>query len=107
MQRMFLLTAVLFLAGCATVNVPGNTTADPRLKGDIANMINTIERAQVPGCSHGVVDTKVIGVEGTTVKEEWTVASCGKNIVYPVELTPDPKGGSYFGVTTPARDARK
>ena len=107
-QIIHFLLPVLFV-GCATIsamNVPGNTVANNQLKGDIIHMISIIERAQAPGCSYKIVDTKTVGMEGNTVKEEWTVESCGKKIIYPVELTPDPRGGTYFGVKTPEKGAR-
>ena len=105
MKKLLSVFGMIVLSGCAAfmVNVPGQTSASPRLKSDIANTINMIERAQAPGCSSKIVDTKVTGTTGDTVHEDWIVESCGKQIIYPVELTPDPKGGSYFGVTTPKR----
>ena len=110
MNKIFkvLLGAVL-LSGCVSMsamNVPGETKASLTLKTDILNMINMIENAQAPRCSHKLVDTKFVGMDGDTVNEEWIVESCGKNIVYPVQLTPDPAGGAYFGVTTPGKGAR-
>lgn len=110
MGRVLSLTVLaIFLAGCATMqaaNVPGQTSASLTLKADILRMINMIENAQAPGCSHKIVDTKIVGMVGNSVNEEWTVESCGKNIVYPVTLTPDPNGGTYFGVKTPEKGAR-
>ena len=88
------------------MNVPGDTTASLKLKSDIVGMISMVEKAQAPGCGYSIVDTKVIGMKGNTVKEEWIVKSCGKEILYPVELTPDPNGGTYFGVKTPDKGIR-
>ena len=100
------LLAILSLCGCATSaildpNIPGRTSADTVLRADVSRMINFIEKSQAPRCSYKIVDTKVVGVEGTTVREEWIVESCGNIIVYPVILIPDPRGGSYYKVTTP------
>ncbi|MFA5059651.1 MAG: hypothetical protein WC676_03395 [Candidatus Omnitrophota bacterium] len=109
-MRLFVILPVLILSGCATANVaniPGNTQANNRLKADIVNMINMVERAQAPHCRYQIIDTKVTGVVGDTVTEEWTVESCGKNIIYPVELTPDPKGGTFFGIQTPDKKDRE
>lgn len=94
----------LSVAGCGTIGaatLPGQTTASLQLKADILRMIDMIEKAN--GCSYHVLDTKVIGIENGAVKEEWIVESCGKKIIYPVELTPDPSGGTYFRVSTPNR----
>ena len=101
-KMVSLIFFMVFACGCATV-IPGQTSASPRLKGDILGTINMIESSQAPGCSHKVVDTKAVGMDGDTVKEEWIVESCGKPVVYPVELTSDPNGGAYFRVTTPGK----
>ncbi|OGX33613.1 MAG: hypothetical protein A2787_00500 [Omnitrophica WOR_2 bacterium RIFCSPHIGHO2_01_FULL_48_9] len=109
MRKRLLLPFFILLTGCATMqatNIPGQTSASLTLKADILNMINMIENAQAPGCSHKVVDTKFIGTTGNSVNEEWIVESCGKQISYPVTLTPDPKGGTYFGVKTPEKGVR-
>ena len=100
---------IVLLSGCATIgamSIPGETIASLMLKADVLNMINMIENAQAPGCSHKVVDTKFVSMDGDTVNEEWIVKSCGKRIVYPVTFTPDPKGGTYFGVKTPSKGER-
>ncbi|HBR15755.1 MAG TPA: hypothetical protein DD723_09515 [Candidatus Omnitrophica bacterium] len=95
------------LTGCATMSVPGQTSASPRLKADVVNMINMIEKAQAPRCSFKIADTVFDRVEGDSVFENWIVESCGKEIVYPVKLTPDPSGGTYFGVMSPVREQLK
>ena len=103
---LYMLFIVIGLSVCATVgamNVPGQTAASLTLKADILKMINMIENAQAPHCSHKVVDTRAGHIVGNSLIEEWVVESCGKQIVYPVTITPDPKGGSYFGVQTPAK----
>ncbi len=110
MNRLFLWVGLFFLCGCATmsaVSVPGNTTASLTLRADISKMINMVENAQAPGCSHKIVDTKIVGTEGDAVNEEWIVESCGKNVVYPVKLIPDPSGGTYFSVLTPGKGRAK
>ncbi len=101
-----LLSLITFIAGCATpavpnFNIPGQSSADAVLRADVSRMINFIEKSQAPRCSYKIVDTRVVGVEDTTVKEEWVVESCGQVIVYPVMLIPDPRGGSYYKVITP------
>ncbi len=109
MKKMALFIFPMLFIGCATINamsVPGNTAANNQLKGDIIRMINMVERAQAPKCSYKIVDTKIVGMEGNTVKEEWTIESCDKKIIYPVELTPDPRGGTNFGIKTPEKGAR-
>lgn len=97
-----ILTIGLLFSGCATMIIPGQTQADSRLKADIIGMINMLESAQARGCSHKIVDTKMAGMDGVTVLEEWIVNSCGKDVVYNIKLTPDPKGGTIFGVQSPA-----
>ncbi len=109
-QFLPLLFLIGYLAGCTTLlgpSVPGNTSADSTLRADVARMINVLERSQAPKCKHKIVDTRVVGIEGSTVKEEWVIESCGQLVVYPVSLTPDPKGGSYFGVSSPDRALEK
>lgn len=101
-----LLSLITFITGCATTavpdfNVPGKSSADAVLRADVSKMINFIEKSQAPRCRYKIIDTRVVGVEGTTVKEEWVVESCGQVIVYPVALIPDPRGGSYYKVITP------
>jgi hypothetical protein len=101
-----LLSLITFVTGCATsavpsFNVPGQSSADTVLRADVSKMINFIEKSQAPRCSYKIIDTKVVGVDDTTVKEEWIVESCGQIIVYPVMLIPDPRGGSYYKVITP------
>ncbi len=103
---LFIILVSSCLCGCSAMFVPGSTTASLTLKNDILGMINMIERSYAPGCFSRVVDTRVVGTEGNTVKEEWVVKSCGSEVIYPVEMTPDPKGGTYFGVKTPDKDAR-
>jgi len=107
MRSFFLLVVFCFFAcGCATMNVPGQTSASPRLRADIVNMIRMIENAQAPGCSFSIVNTSLGRKVGDSIVEDWTIESCGKEIVYPVTMTPDPKGGTYFGVTTPTKEER-
>lgn len=99
----FIITA-LIISGCVTmsaISVPGQTSASLQLKADIINMINILERTQ--GCSYKIVDTKFVKIEGDTVYEDWVVNSCGKDIVYEVKLTPDPRGGTMFGVKSPEK----
>lgn len=99
----FVVTA-LILSGCVTMsamNVPGQTSADLRLKGDILNIINILEQAQ--GCLYKIVDTKFVKIEDSTVHEDWVVNSCGKDVIYEVKLTPDSRGGTMFGVRSPER----
>lgn len=99
----FIITG-LIVSGCVTMsamNVPGQTSANLQLKADIINMINILERAQ--GCSYEIADTKFVKTEGGTVYEDWVVHSCGKDVVYEVKLTPDPGGGTMFGVRSPKK----
>lgn len=89
--------------GCTTVNVPGTTLANNTLKGDIVRIINMIENAQAPNCGHKIINTKFIRQDGKDYYEEWIVSSCGKEIIYPVKLTPSMGGGTDFVVSTPSK----
>ena|SRR6185503_14193132 len=100
---LFVLAFSLMSFSAIAAPIPGETVADKRLKKDISNMIYTIERAQAPKCKGKIVDTKTSPLEDGSVKEDWIVESCGNNLTYEVTITPDPKGGAYFGVMTPKR----
>jgi hypothetical protein len=98
------MAGIAILSGCATISaskIPGNSIASNKLKADVINMINMVERAQAPGCQYSIIDTKFVGKEGETFFEEWTVLSCDKRIIYPVKFRPSPEGGTDFAVTTP------
>lgn len=106
MKNLVRMLPLLLLAACATVNIPGNSVANPTLKSDIARMINLIENAQASGCHHQFIEAKYVGQEGNVYFEEWKVLSCGKEIIYPVKLTPSPQGGTDFSIKTPEKAAR-
>lgn len=96
----------LLLFGCATVrpiNLPGNTVTSPQLRTDIIHMIDIIEKAQNPGCSYKIIDTKVVAKEENTIWEDWIIQSCSKNIVYSIRLTPSPRGGTDFSIKAPGK----
>ncbi len=100
----------MVLIGCATMmaaSVPGETMASNTLKADILRMINIFQKANAPGCSYKVINTKFAGKEDNSIREDWTVLSCGKEVIYPVRLIPDPSGGTYFSVSTPEAYIKK
>jgi len=97
---------ILFLAasllGCAAVQVPGETKANPVLKKDVADMIKQFELAY-HRCSTlklTVTDTKVVvPFDGKQSKEKWNILSCnGENHSYEVTFTVPPRGGTDFGI---------
>ena len=99
--------AFLSLLAAAEAAVPGKTVADEVLQKDIAKMIGDVQTAMAPQCDHEIIDTRVKTVfelpSGLlTVMEEWVVKSCGKEIVYPVELKESEGGGVDFTVTSPS-----
>jgi uncharacterized protein YceK len=109
-KLIWLLVLGIILSGCAMIgpiSIPGETSASYTLKADIMHMIHIMQNAYAKGCSYKVIDTKVVGKEGDSILEEWTVLSCGKTVIYPIKLTPSPKGGTYFSVSTPQAYIKK
>ncbi len=95
---VFLLVAI---TGCAT---PGETRADYTLQGSVQSMINANEIAHRHPFGGRVVDTKVLSEDAGTITEAWHVKRGGKIVIYTVELTPSPEGGTDFRVTLPEED---
>jgi len=96
----FLFTATL-LFGCVTVQVPGETRADPVLKRSVTDLIKQLELAY--RCSTiklTVTDTKVtMPFDGKQSQEKWDILSCnGENHSYEVSFRPSPGGGTDFGI---------
>lgn len=87
--------------GCAAVEVPGETKANPVLKADVADALKQWELAY--GCSTlwlKVVDTKVVApFDGHKSVEKWSVQSCnGELHSYEVSFMPTPDGGTDYGI---------
>ena len=87
--------------GCAAVEVPGATTADPSLKEDVTDALKQFELNY--GCSTlwlTVTNTELVSpFDGHSSKEKWTVQSCNGEVhAYEVTLTPAPGGGTDFGI---------
>ncbi len=95
---VFLLVAI---TGCAT---PGETRADYILQGSIQCVINANEIAQRHPFGGRVVDTKVLSEDAGTITEAWHVKRGAKIVIYTVEFTPSPQGGTDIRVAIPEED---
>ena len=98
---VFLVTAI---TGCAT---PGETRAGYILQGDVQNIINANEIAHRHPFGGRVVDTKVLSEDAGTITEAWHVKRGAKIVIYTVEFTPSPQGGTDFRVTLPEEDRKQ
>ena len=105
MKRCIRALAFIFLVaaitGCAT---PGDTSAGYVLQGDVQSMINANEIAQGHPFGARVVDTKVLSEDAGTITEAWHVKRGAKIVIYTVELTPSPRGGTDIRVHLPEED---
>jgi hypothetical protein len=98
---VFLLFMATILFGCAAVQVPGETKADPVLKKTVTDQLKQWELAY--HCSTlklKVTDTKVTTpFDGKQAQEKWNVLSCnGENHSYEVNYTVSPRGGTDVGI---------
>ena len=101
MHGLFVLLLGASLLGCAAVEVPGETKADPALKASTADILKQLELAY--RCStlkltvSGTTVTKPF--DGTKSQEKWDVLSCnGETHSYEVNFTPSPRGGTQIGI---------
>jgi hypothetical protein len=87
--------------GCAAVDVPGESKADPALKEDVADALKQWELGY--GCSTlwlSVVDTRLVAAfDGRRSVEKWIVQSCNGEVhAYEVSLMPTADGGTDIGI---------
>jgi len=97
---------LFFFSAAAQAAVPGKTVADEVLQRDVVKRIAEIQAALALQCDYAVTDTRAKSVfeqpsGRLIVLEEWVVVTCGKKIVYEVELKENPTGGVDFTVRTP------
>ena len=121
MKRMlnkFLLLTILLIpvAGCVTMQLPGETIANSKLQYDTLSLVINVDRmiSMQKGkeeCMYRkIVNTVVIekpkdvrmesgrSIRGNWV-EHWTLDRCGTLVLYRIEFTYDEKtGGTYFRV---------
>ena len=83
------------------VDVPGNTVADKEARLKIRDTIIAMEQIEAPKCKPEIIGTKVVGMEGNDILEEWTVQSCDDQFVYPVRLRHLETGKIEFSVIIP------
>jgi hypothetical protein len=92
--------------------ITGKTVADAQLRQDIYRRMSL--RAKLIYCSSGGsiesvtaknLYTNINPVTGKFVgaDEEWTVSLCGQTVVFPVKLSADGQGGTFFGVSYPGK----
>lgn len=69
--------------------IPGETQADPALRAEIVQAIGRHE-AGAPGGrkTPEIVDTKILGADGKSRREIWTVLRRGEKIHYEVMMSP-------------------
>jgi hypothetical protein len=90
---------------CATksIQLPGNTMADPVLQRDAAQIVMLLESGEQSRC----VQRKIINTEVTARPtdpgkapwiERWTVDRCGSLIDYQVKFIPSATGGTDVSV---------
>ncbi len=105
MKRCIRALAFIFLVaaitGCAT---PGDTRASYILQGDVQSIINANEIAQGHLFGGRVVDTKALSEDAGTITEAWHVKRGAKIVIYTVEFTPSPQGGTDIRVAIPEED---
>lgn len=84
----------LFLGGCASSDVPGQTMADATLKRDILQNIRSVEVATTGSTDVKVIDTTHEHNAAGVSHEVWTVSTGGVESKYDIVVTPSPQGGS-------------
>ena len=89
------------LAGCLSPQLPGETSTGGVLAADILRHVESFERALgYPGFTEDrVVNTEIVGIDGETVTERWTVSRDGEEVHYVITLTPSPRGGTDISIT--------
>jgi len=101
-KLMYTLFLVASLFGCAAVQVPGETKADPALKKTVTNTIKRLEHAhyQCSTLKLTVTDTKItMPFDGKRLQEKWSILSCnGENHSYEVNYTVSARGGTDVGI---------
>ena len=101
MKNFIWILCLGFLGGCATASVPGDTFASIGVQQYIKEEISAMENAYAPQCDHKVINTRLAGHKGENVIENWTVVSCGRKVIYPVEMIPADDGTVGFKVYSP------
>ena len=99
--------ATLFPFAAAAITptgFPGTSIASPQLQSSVAQYIDLLEVAVGEGCkSARVVYTEVIAPPARANVdpwvEQWTVDRCGVSVYYRIELRPNKRGGTDFGVS--------
>jgi hypothetical protein len=97
----FLVT--MFLVGCATMKLPGQSGANSILQRDASQMVMLLESVEDNTCKQSkIINTEIVDYPKNPGKdpwtERWTVDRCGKLVYYRVVFTPSPGGGTDFGV---------
>jgi hypothetical protein len=85
--------ATIFLGGCASIEVPGETKTDEKTRGGVIGHLKMVEHA-LYSCSTlrlRVTDTKVVmPFDGKKSQEKWTVLSCnGEHHTYDLTVLAD------------------
>lgn len=92
-------------AGCATksIQLPGNTKADPVLQRDAAQFVMLLESEEQSRCAQRkIINTEVKEHPAVPGKdpwiERWTIDRCGSLVYYKVIFTPSASGGTDVSV---------
>ena len=98
---------LVFMVGCATMKLPGQSGADYALQRDaLGTLMFSDQIADDSHCGHrNVVNTEITDPPRNPGKdpwvEKWTLDRCGKLIYYKVTFTPTPvRGGTDYSVST-------
>ena len=103
LRRIGILSAVIFVVGCATAKLPGTSGAGYILQRDASQFVMILESAGDNTCKQSkIINTEITEHPKNPGKdpwtEKWTVDRCGKQVYYRVQFTPSPRGGTDFSV---------
>jgi hypothetical protein len=89
----------LFVATCGDAPVPGETTADPVLQHDVAQLLMMMDAGRAKACQQRkIVDTRSVDLRPEHHVERWVVERCGERVEYSVTYRPSSGGGTDFDI---------
>ena len=89
----------VLMATCGDAPLPGETTADPVLQHDVAQLLMMMDAGRAKACQERkIVDTRQVDPRPEHQVERWVVERCGERVDYSVTYRPGTSGRTDFDI---------